>query len=233
LNSLPTKTIPKHYVPQVQTGLLTIPESDYAIFVNNSYRKCELKDLNFTIDYDTKFHASDFKKLKYGLKNIPIAIGLILFYKSTDTIIKGNYIDYGKSDEDIEYLFKNITEGDIQHDVSYIQTTQGIYDFSNYIIKSEERLNSENKNLIGVMPWKLMRSNIIKEERDPNWKNTIEKPVEQFIIILENYKKELQSNTLTEEVIQSIVNDNDFSNDDFSSMQEFIQDSDDISIAEY
>ena len=239
LNSLPTKTIPKHYVPQVQTGLLTIPEADYAIFVNNSYRKCELKDLNFTTNYDFEFHSSDFKKLKNGLKNTPLAIGIVLFYKSTNEIIKGNYIDYGKSrgdidygssSEDIEYLFEQISEGNIQYDVSFIQTIQGTYDFANYIIKSEEKLNSYNKNLIGIMPWKLMRSNVIKEERDPNWRSVIEKPVEQFISILENYRKELSNNSIKEDDIKALNNDNDFSNDDFTSMQGFIQDTDDISI---
>ena len=232
LNSLPTKTIPKHYVPQVQTGLLTIPEADHAIFVNNSYRKCELKDLNFTTNYDFEFHSSDFKKLKYGLKNTPIAIGLVLFFKPADEIIKGNYIDYGSSKEDVESLFEKISEGTVLHDVSFLQTVQGIYDFSNYIIKSEEKLNSDNKNLIGILPWKLMRSNVIKEERDPNWRSIIEKPVEQFISILENYRKELSSNSIKEDDIKISVNTEDFTNDDFSSMEGYIQDTDDISIGE-
>ena len=83
--SLPNKKIPTHYVPQIQTGLLSIPIADYAIFVNNAYRKCKLSDIK-TNGYDMEFHKADINKRKNGLVNeIPYAYGTICFYSSNDT----------------------------------------------------------------------------------------------------------------------------------------------------
>lgn len=80
-SSLPNKKIPKHYLPQVKTGLFTIPITEYGIFVNNCYRKCKIDDLNFTSNYDRDFHYQDYKKLKNGLeKKTTLACGVIYFY---------------------------------------------------------------------------------------------------------------------------------------------------------
>lgn len=53
-STIPNGKVPKHYMPQIQTGLMTIPMAHFAIFVNNSYRRCTLTDLNFNLTYDNK-----------------------------------------------------------------------------------------------------------------------------------------------------------------------------------
>lgn len=80
--SLPNGKIPKHYLPQVLTGLCSIDIAEAAIFTNSCFRKCALSDLNFTTKYDGNYHYGDFKKLKYGLNKEPYAIGMICFYQS-------------------------------------------------------------------------------------------------------------------------------------------------------
>ena len=108
LGSLPNGKIPPYYLPQVQTGLLNIPICDLGIFINNCYRKCPLEDLNFTGSYDSKFHAGDFKKLKYGLtKHNVLACGIICFYQTTEEYDKlykfTGYDEYDEHGENTEY----------------------------------------------------------------------------------------------------------------------------------
>lgn len=81
-SSVPTVKVPSHYLPQVKAGLCTIDIAEIAIFNNNMYRKCALKQLDFSIDYDNKYHRDNEKKLTDI--NVTIANGIILFsIKST------------------------------------------------------------------------------------------------------------------------------------------------------
>ena len=79
-SSIPTGTIPKYYLPQVKTGLCSIPITDLAIFVNNMYRKCSLDMFDFTERYNIEFHDGDVKK-KVKPTN-PIAMGIIMVYQT-------------------------------------------------------------------------------------------------------------------------------------------------------
>lgn len=56
LRTIPNGAIPEHYRPQVQTGLISIPITESAIFVNNCYRKCSLADVSFSLKYNNSFH---------------------------------------------------------------------------------------------------------------------------------------------------------------------------------
>jgi hypothetical protein len=81
--SFPPGRIPPHYMPQVQTGLASIPVAECAIFVNNLYRKCEWKDFaSKNADYDCEFHAADFRKRMKGARGMPIAGGVLLFHRT-------------------------------------------------------------------------------------------------------------------------------------------------------
>lgn len=76
-SSIPTLKVPSHYLPQVKAGLCTIDISEVAIFVNNMFRKCTLRQLDFTTNYDNRYHRDTDKKLKDI--EMAIANGLILF----------------------------------------------------------------------------------------------------------------------------------------------------------
>ena len=77
--SIPDGTIPAHYRPQIQTGMLTIPIVELSIFVNNCYRKCSLKDIGFNTKYDTKFH-NDSKSV--NLMEKVYGVGVLCFYQT-------------------------------------------------------------------------------------------------------------------------------------------------------
>lgn len=76
-SSVPTAKVPVHYLPQIKSGLCTIDIAETGLFVNNMFRKCALSQLNYTLDYDNKYHRDTDKKLE----NIEstLATGLILF----------------------------------------------------------------------------------------------------------------------------------------------------------
>jgi hypothetical protein len=76
-SSIPTASVPPHYLPQVKAGLCTIDIAETAIFVNNMFRKCQLKQLDYTLNYDTSYHKDTDKKLQ-GINTV-IANGIIMF----------------------------------------------------------------------------------------------------------------------------------------------------------
>jgi len=98
LNSIPDGIIPSYYLPQVKTGLCSIPITDFAIFINNMFRKCAFEDLNASSKYDISFHSSD--KKKNLPEELPLAFGIILFYQ-TNAQRKSFYEKY-KTDIGIE-----------------------------------------------------------------------------------------------------------------------------------
>lgn len=101
--SIPDGKVPKQYLPQVLTGMLTIDIVETGIFVNNCYRKCALPDINFDVSYDTVFHDGDLTKrlTKKQAINKVYAVGMICFYQTkadADNYVK--YCGYADSDDD-------------------------------------------------------------------------------------------------------------------------------------
>ena len=78
-----TNKIPSNYKSQIKTGLASIPNSEFGVYVDNCYRKCALEDLGFNKKYDKKFHYSDEKKIKNKKQElIPYACGVLCFYQT-------------------------------------------------------------------------------------------------------------------------------------------------------
>jgi len=82
--SVPSKTIPKHYLPQIKAGLCTIDISEVGLFINNMFRKCSLEQLNFDLTYDNIYHKDKENKTK-DINGI-IADSIILFKIPKDKI---------------------------------------------------------------------------------------------------------------------------------------------------
>ena len=76
--SVPTSKVPKHYLPQVKAGLCTIDIADVCVFVNNMFRKCHLSQLDFSVEYDMRYHR-DSEVKRRGI-NSAIANGIIFLY---------------------------------------------------------------------------------------------------------------------------------------------------------
>lgn len=80
LYSIPAGYIPKYYLPQVKTGMCSIPITDFAIFISNMFRKCAFNELGTSKEYDTEFHNRDAKRKFDPVP--PLAFGMILFYQT-------------------------------------------------------------------------------------------------------------------------------------------------------
>jgi hypothetical protein len=87
--SIPDGKIPSYYVPQVLTGLMAIELCEAALFVNNMFRKCSLKQVSDTNwkcrVYDTNYHNDAAASKKKNVKRMnneyseALAAGIILF----------------------------------------------------------------------------------------------------------------------------------------------------------
>ena len=71
----PTLAVPKHYRPQLWSGLMVAPVAHQGLFVDAVFRKCGLLDLGDTPEYDTAYHSRD-----RGAWDLPVSWGLIGVY---------------------------------------------------------------------------------------------------------------------------------------------------------
>lgn len=306
LSTLPTKNIPKHYVPQIQTGLLNIPITDTSIFINNCYRKCLLSDLQFNSKYDTKFHSGDAKKLKHGMTNVdPFACGIICFYQTLEDYHKlYDYLGYG-SDEDVDDANADTNEESITTSIPYVDlfkdleqdinnTSTGINYYEDGdmellldtrdnpidlgevdstvlgrvlelheekrlkviyypIIVNNNRVNEmkivkthgferDDVNInplklgkiylqrfldkcdengwatVGFLPWKLMRSEIIIEDRDEKWLEKIETPVKDALSKIDQILSSSDINKTFDTLFPSVDDNMHLDDDELNSM---------------
>lgn len=262
-SSIPPGFIPKHYLPQVKTGLCSIPISDFAIFINNLYRKCPMDDLNESLSYDKDFHSRD---SKLTVEEV-LALGVNIFYqtkeqqklftelydidKDSELIIDPYDSDSDSEDDmnifekiesyqnrivynDTPPIYKHIAKiinGNIPNMVirdfgkSYYSDFNAIlelYDkglisihycephifdayYNNDFLSSQGKKNKMPNNpsksiesyketifnfpnAIGYLPWKMFKSDIIYEERDPDYLKRYENEVNNAINIINEIK---------------------------------------------
>jgi hypothetical protein len=246
LRSLPDGKIPKHYMPQIQTGMMTIPIIELSIFVNNCYRKCPLANIGFDLNYDLIFHDSDLIKSRTKKQKFEavLACGIICFYQTKENYeLAIKLCGYGSDSESETDDFNEIlndstttSNADNYYDIDILMgSRESIIDFGSARYKMLDRLlelcdekriqimyypmilnqeainelefiqiHQKTKNPIkvypkrlikaqieqfishcddhefypiGYLPWKLLKSDIIAEVPDPNWKNYIEAPI--------------------------------------------------------
>jgi len=59
LSRIPDGKIPKEYLPQIKAGMCALPMVEGSLFVNTMLRICDLKDLRYDFNYNTRIHKSD------------------------------------------------------------------------------------------------------------------------------------------------------------------------------
>jgi hypothetical protein len=104
--SIPSGVIPKHYLPQVKTGLCSIPITDFSIFISNMFRKCSFDKLGTSTDYDEDFHNRDAKR--NFIPTDSLAFGMVIFYQTKKQQLKfykkyKNLITYDPNANDFNY----------------------------------------------------------------------------------------------------------------------------------
>ena len=130
--TVPDGKIPIQYVAQPQTGLMTIPELDYSIFVNNMYRLCQFSHLKFNKKYNTDFHTSDAKK--EVTVDIPYSLGIIGFYQTEE-----NYKKYS-SRYNSTHDSQNVSDNSKQLDKKMSESTQQINTYYNNEDKAQRTI---------------------------------------------------------------------------------------------
>ncbi len=273
--SLPDGKISKHYIPQVQTGLLSIPICELAIFINNCYRKCSLAQIGFSDVYDTNFHSGDAKKRRTKKQRFEgvLGCGIIGFYqtaKNYEEAIK--ILGYGSESESecpmAEEYLETSTNADIEYDINILMNSQETpLDFGtakektidrlfelceekrvvpvyypivlNYeVINELEFVKTHKKEvydmvtnpkkiikmhveqfkdfcdqhehvLIGYLPWKLFKSDMIIETRDVNWKTQIEPKIVETLQIIDEIKNSTSPKRKYNEYYPAVADDID------------------------
>jgi hypothetical protein len=251
-SGLPDGKIPKHYIPQIQTGLLSIPICDLSIFVNNCYRKCALSDLGFAMTYDTNFHSGDAKKRRTASQRFDsvLSCGIIGFYQTKENYENAiKVLGYGSDsdsekeidsaesysnynlDSDINILMNSkdtpldfgtakektlnrlfilceearvnavyypmILNQEAINDLDFVQTHKKEKPISEInvkkIIKMQinqfgDHCDDNEYMIVGYLPWKLVKSDIIIETIDETWKEKIEEPIRETLKIIDEIK---------------------------------------------
>lgn len=257
--SLPDGKIPKYYRPQIQTGMLTIPMVELSIFVNNCYRKCQLKDIGFSMTYDVIFHDGDAKKKKTKKQMFRqvLACGVIGIYQTKENYdlalsLCGYNSDSDDNDDDIGDKIQIADEApayasaysNTAYDMEILMNTrESIVDFGTAKSRMMDRLlelyeekriqliyypmvvNQEAVNElefiqlhgkekpvaeiypkkiikaqltqfldhcdthehypIGYLPWKLLKSDILSDTPDEDWRETIEQPIADTLKLID------------------------------------------------
>lgn len=205
LKSIPNGQVPAHYMPQLQTGLLTCEIADAGIFVNNAYRKCSLQDY-----YDNDYHKDS------TLLTTNYAQGLIFIYEAAsamnecgidvmdqfDTQLSLSDYDFGQAPYDIfNKLLEQIESKQVLIEYGplvlnpaetnklpfirthHLEAQPPINQFSaaQQISAFKEKCARMNLHYIGCIPYKLMKTDIILVERDLSWFAKINEPIQNTL----------------------------------------------------
>jgi hypothetical protein len=256
---LPDGKISKHYIPQVQTGLLSIPICELALFINNCYRKCTISDIGFSDKYDTDFHSGDSKKRRTKKQQFAgvLACGIIGFYQTKEQYEESlKLLGYASeedndSDYEVDYNIDHNTNAPCnytsEHDINILMNSrESPLDFgtakertlnrlfelceekrvtavyypmilnSNVINELEfvqthkkeqtksvsnpkkmikiqitqfgEHCDNNEHNIIGYLPWKLLKSDLIIENRREDWQEKIEPSIKETLRIIDDIR---------------------------------------------
>ena len=181
--------IPKYYLPQVKTGLCSIPLADFAIFINNLYRKCALSDLNSGLSYDLNFHNKD----KKFIPEHTLSLGVNIFYQTKEQhSLFINTFGYMINDDnnDFDYISDSDDSNDAQNVFNQINTQK------HQITNQTPALYTYIKNIIN-------ESNVYKRDFGKSH-------YEDFDILMELYDKGYISIYYCEPYILNSYYDNPF-----------------------
>lgn len=198
-----TNNIPKHYVPQILSGLSVSPLAVKGLFIDALFRKCSVNQLHYDYTYDTSFH-------KQIIKNLPIAYGIIPIYFYIDNNIalykiNKNLIDINSNDVidlgivSTEIFFHVLY---LIHEKVFFNTTGTVQFFdrdieNNNIIKNNIRGdkdifsfndNISNSKLIAILPWKLFDLLYYFIDREANFLENLLPNIQNIIKKINDYK---------------------------------------------
>lgn len=194
--SIPNGQVPSHYMPQLQTGLLTCEIADAGIFVNNAYRKCSLQDYDLiTNDYaqglifvyeaasafnecgidvmDQFDNQSSLSDYDFGSAPSDIFNKLLEQIESKQVMIEYGPLTLNTAETN-KLPFIRTHHLEAQPPSNQFSAIQQISEF-------KEKCSRMNLHYIGCIPYKLMKTDIILVERDPSWLEKINTPIQNTL----------------------------------------------------
>ncbi len=100
----PNGSIPKHYRPQVWSGLAVSPIAHFGVYIDAGFRKCALQDLGPSINYDRAYH----QETPNPSWTTPIAWGITGVYEPYDETQKRcQNVDTDDFDDFCGYFYHN------------------------------------------------------------------------------------------------------------------------------
>lgn len=164
----PGKSVPKHYRPQIWSGMAIVDPVAAAVFVDARFRKCGVPHLlGDPRAYDADYHRYDVtkeKKGQYGSNAAPMAWGVIIVDGFTlpaartkaltfrHAATSAEVVDLGRLEpKEFDGLLRQIARGDPDVDVYYGDPQWGA--------PTDDAVGSELLGADGrmVLPWKLFQ----------------------------------------------------------------------------
>jgi hypothetical protein len=189
-----TNNPPPYYTSQIQTGISASNIVNRAIFIDMSFRKCNLSELKYNPDYDKKYHSSG---INYS-KNKPYAWGCCVMkcFNPEDKLYT-NYLKSGLilisdlSNDEFNRFLSDFESEKFKIVDNFIMFADGRGNYSDLY----KQIILDEENILYVLPWKLMNKLYCIVEKDNKF-------LEKVRPIVSEFNKKV--NQISQEVIQSI-----------------------------
>ena len=190
LSRKPDGNIPKHYIPQLWSGLAVSNIASFGIFVDSVFRKCSIDVLGNNTFYDRSYHFRDYPKgISFEEKNklpsiweLPIAWGIIAVYAPMLGGILAPALDLGKINfTNFNAILEQIDLKNykVNRSIPWFADGRGNINSINEIQKQMQEQCPDNYYIIGYLPWKLFYVSYIPIQRRINFLNDIKPLIDQ------------------------------------------------------
>lgn len=169
--------VPKHYMPQIQTGMHCIDLVHASVFIDNCFRMCSYRDLQTKKMYNRQLHRLD-RQIKDDLEEI--YSGCMFFHGIMPDDICTNYVQkHYLDDENYIYDFGGSSYTSVLFLLRKIRSGEYKIIYKN---PSDLEINDTDKKAFGMIAWKLFESTCSLVYKD-------EVIVEKIIDCMTNYSE--------------------------------------------
>lgn len=165
----PPKTCPKHYKPQILSGLALSPMAAFGLYIGASFRRCPYNSLGCNSTY----LVSATLKIDPYKDKLPVAWGVIAVYDVLTDDSDINFIqDFGGYCYDFNQTLETINNK--EYDV--IKFAPTFADGRGEVVPTIEEMKQaspKNRHLVGYLPWKLFHVTYATVQRDEKFLDVV------------------------------------------------------------
>ena len=210
----PKAGIPRHYRPQVWSGLDLSPMAEFGLYVDTVFRICALEDLGDTPEYNASYHRRD--KQAWGR---PVAWGMSAVYapvlgrRTHLTKVPGEAgheawrmrysyfgllpdaetvdpIDFGSCSAQVfDAMLGYVDSGAYRArhvDPRFADGRGNLFDGSAVALLSAEA--PAGCYLLGIIPWKVFEINYVPVPRNPGFLASVQDQIEELVALAEQIR---------------------------------------------